>query len=79
MTQIKKKTTSKILSLLLCGKHPQIKKYAGKYVFVLGKDIVLMKEGEEAWRDFERLKRKHGEPPTLVFVPRPDISYILIL
>lgn len=79
MVQTKKKTTSKILSLLLCGRHPQIKKYAGKYVFVSGEDIILMREGEEAWRDFARLERKHGQPPTLVFVPRPDISYILIL
>lgn len=71
-------STEKVLTLLLSGKHPRIKKYAGKHVFVAGDEVVLMKKGEEAWKDFERLKAKHYKPPTLIFVPRPDISYILI-
>ena len=71
-------STKRVLTLLLSGKHPKIKKYAGKYVFVAGDEVVLMKKGEEAWKDFERLKEKYDKPPTLVFVPRPDITYILI-
>jgi hypothetical protein len=74
----KQLSTEKALALLLSGKHPKIKKYAGKHVFVVGDEIVLMKKGEEAWKDFETLTKKYGQPPTLIFVPRPDITYILV-
>jgi hypothetical protein len=55
------------LNLLLSGKHPQIKKYAGKYVFVGGSEVVPMKEGEGAWKDFETLEKKYHHPPHLNF------------
>lgn len=39
--------------------------------------IVPLKEGKESIEQLEELERKYGEAPTLVFVPRTDISYIL--
>lgn len=67
------------LNLLFSGKHPQAKKYAGKHVMVIEKEVVPLKEGKEALEDMKKLEKKYGRMPTLVFVPRPDISYILIL
>lgn len=75
----KEKTTQKNLTLLLSGKHPQAKKYAGKHVFVIEDKIITLKEGKEALKDLNKLEKKYGTTPTLVFVPRQDISYILIL
>lgn len=69
----------KILSLLLSGKHPKAKKYAGHHVLVVQDQIIPLKEGKEAVEDIERLEKKYGKTPTLVFVPRQDISYILVL
>lgn len=76
---MKKQSSEKIIGLLLSGKHPQAKKYAGHHVLVIGDQIVLLKEGPEAIKDVEYLEEKYGKTPTLVFVPRQDISYILIL
>lgn len=69
----------KVLGLLLSGKHPQAKKYAGHHVLVVQNQIIPLKEGKEAIEDIERLEKKYGKTPTLVFVPRQDISYILVL
>lgn len=74
-----KDQTQMNLTLLLSGKHPQAKKYAGKHVMVIENEVVPLKEGKEALEDMEKLEKKYGRLPTLVFVPRPDISYILIL
>ena len=73
------KSEEKILSLLLSGKHPKAKKYAGHHVLVVKDQIIPLKEGKEATEDIERLEKKYGKTPTIVFVPRQDISYILIL
>jgi len=71
--------TKKTLSLLLSGKTRLAKKYAGKHVLVVKNKVVPLKEKEEdIWRDIQRLKKEYGEMPTLTFVPRRDISYILI-
>lgn len=72
-------TTDKVLTSLLSGKHPLAEKYAGKHVLVVNNKVVPLKEGEAGFEDFLKLKEKYGQPPTLVFIPRPDISYILIL
>jgi cation diffusion facilitator CzcD-associated flavoprotein CzcO len=37
---MEKKLTQKNISLLLSGKHPLIKKFAGKNVMVVGNEIV---------------------------------------
>ena len=74
---MKRSAQGRTLNLLLSGEHPRIKKYAGKHVFVAGAEVAPMKKGLLAWQDFERLKKKYKRPPTLLFVPRPDISYIL--
>lgn len=74
-----KKQTDITLHLLLSGKHPQIKKYAGKHVFVIEKEIVPLKEGERGMKDFKMLKEKYGKAPTLVFVPQPGATYILLV
>lgn len=75
----KKDRTQLNLTLLLSGKHPQAQKYAGKHVMVIENEITPLKEGKEALEDMQKLEKKYGRLPTLVFVPRPDISYILIL
>lgn len=72
-------STQKNLSLLLSGKHSLSKKYAGKHVLVIGDKIIPLKEGKAALSDIEKLEKKYGEAPTIVFVPRPDISYILFI
>lgn len=76
---MKKQSEEKNLSLLLSGKHPKARKYAGHHVFVIENEIIPLKEGEEAIEDLERLEKKYGKTPTLVFVPRQDVSYILFL
>ncbi len=73
----RKTSTQKNLNLLLSGKHPQTKKYEGKHVMVVKDKVVPLKEGKESIEQFKNLEEKHGEAPTLVFVPRTDISYIL--
>lgn len=75
----KKSLTQKTLSLLLSGKIKAYKKYAGKHVLVVEKEIIPLKKGEAGWKDFLRLKKKYNQPPVLIFVPRPDISYILLI
>ena len=71
--------TEKILTSILSGKHPLAKKYAGKHVLVVKNHIALLKDGKEGRREIEKLKKKFGELPIIVFVPRPEISYILVL
>ena len=73
---MKRQTEEKILNLLLSGKHPKAKKYAGHHVLVVENQIIPLKEGTEAIKDIDRLEKKYGKTPTLVFVPRHDISYI---
>lgn len=77
MARTRKLTSKKTLALLLSGKHPETGKYAGKHVMVVDDTIVPLKEGLKAREEFSRLKKKYGQAPTLTFVPRPDISYIL--
>lgn len=68
--------TQKTLHTLLSGAHPLAKKYGGKQVFVIGSEVVPFKEGESGLDDFKKLKEKYGQPPTLIFVPKPGASYI---
>lgn len=77
--RVKNSTTQKNLNLLLSYKHPKAKKYAGKHVMVIENEIIPLKDRNETIKDMERLEKKYGKMPILVFVPRPDISYILIL
>lgn len=74
-----KDSTEKNLNLLLSGKHRLAKKYAGKHVMVIENEIIPLKENKDMLKDMEKLEKKYGRTPTLVFVPRPNISYILIL
>lgn len=74
-----KKTDQKILNVLLSGKHPLSKKYAGKHVLVIEDQVVPLKKGKGGANDIEKLEKKYGRTPTLIFIPRHDISYILIL
>ena len=73
-----KDLTQKNLTLLLSGRHPQSKKYAGRHVLVIEDKIIPLKEGEKGLKDLEKLEKKYGKTPVLTFVPRLDISYILI-
>jgi hypothetical protein len=76
----KKTTTQTTLSLLLSGKRKAFQKYAGKHVLVVGNRIMPIHEGEENfWKEVEELEKKYGETPTITFVPRKDISYILLV
>ena len=71
--------TEKTLQALLAGSHPLAKKYAGKHVFVIDKEVVVMKKGSKAMADFKSLKTKYHHSPVLTFVPDPGASYILII
>jgi len=71
--------TQKTLTALLSGTHPSIKKYSGRQVFVIDREVVILKRGQKGMADFRRLKAKYGRPPVLIFVPQPGSSYILIL
>lgn len=77
---MKKNLTQINISFLLSGKHPMAKKYAGKHVLVIEDKVFPLKESkEEILIDMEKLAKKYGKPPTVVFIPRRDISYILFL
>ena len=73
------KTTQKTLQALLSGTHPSVNKYAGQQVFVVDKEVVPLKKGKRGLEDFKKLKEKHKQSPTLVFVPKPGATYILIM
>lgn len=75
----RKKITETTISMLLSGKGKQAKNFAGKHVLVVKNKIILMKTGEAFWRDFYSLKKEYEETPITLFVPRSDISYVLIL
>lgn len=70
--------TQKTVHALLSGAHPLAKKYAGKQVFVIEDKIVALREGKKGREDFNRLKEKYGNSPTLMFVPKPGATYILL-
>jgi len=76
---MKKQPEEKILGLLLSGKHPKAKKYAGHHVLIVKNQVFPLKEGEEGIKDIDHLEKKYGKTPTLAFIPRQDISYILLL
>lgn len=77
--KIKSQSEEKTLNLLLSGKHPSAKKYAGHHVLVIKDKVFPLKEGEEAINDIQKLKKKFGTNPVITFVPRRDISYILFV
>lgn len=71
--------TERTLLSLLSGKDKHAKKYAGKHVLVVKNRIIFLKDKEEdIWSDIEKLRSEYGEMPVLTFVPRHDISYILL-
>lgn len=74
-----KKVTQDTLTLLLSGRHRLAKKYEGKHVIVVEDEVVPLRRGKAGIEEIEKLEKKYGKPTTLVFVPRRDISYILIL
>jgi len=65
------------MNLLLSGKHPQYKKFAGHHVLVIEDKVVPLKDGDEGVKDIEKLRKKYGKSPVITFVPRHDITYIL--
>lgn len=68
----------KTLSLLLSGKHPESKKYAGHHVLVVNNKVFPLKDGKEGVEDLQKLRDKYKQDPVITFVPRHDITYILI-
>lgn len=76
---MQKVNEKKTLSLLLSGKHPKAKKLAGRHVLVVDDEIVLFQAGKNGTKEIERLEKKHGKTPTIVFVPKQDTTYILAL
>ncbi len=72
-----KKQTDKTLNLLLSGKHPAIKKYVGKQVFVVKDKILPIKGGKKGLEEFKKLKEKYDESPVATFVPDPRESLSL--
>lgn len=75
---MKRQLLDKTLSLLLSGKHPDAKKYAGHHVLVVKDRIIPLKKGREGIKDIERLEKEYKKTPTIVFVPRQDTSYVLV-
>ncbi len=73
-----KDLTEKTLHSLLSGSHPLAKKYAGKQVFVVDKEIIPIGK-TQSLSDFKQLKIKHGKSPVAVFVPQPEASYMMFL
>lgn len=76
---MKNQPKNRTLNLLLSGKHPKAKKYAGHHVLVVDDKVVPLKDGTSAIDDINQLEKKYGRTPTLIFVPRQDISYILVI
>lgn len=76
---MKNRPEDRTLNLLLSGKHPKAKKYAGHHVLVVGDKVVPLKDGTGVIDDINQLEKKYGRTPTLIFVPRQDISYILVV
>jgi hypothetical protein len=74
-----KKQTEKTMQMLLSGKHPNIKKYAGKQVFVIANKVFPIKAGKKGFEEFKELQEKYGESPVVTFVPRPGATYILFI
>lgn len=74
-----KSRTEKTLQALLSGQHPEVKKYAGKQVFIVDDEVVTLKSGKNSLKDFTKLEKKHGKSPVVVFVPQPGATYILFL
>jgi len=72
-------TTQKTISMLLSGKGAKAKKFAGKHVLVVKDKVVPMRTGDDFWQDFDDLKKEYGETPMTLFVPRHDVSYILLV
>lgn len=75
----KQTETQQLVTLLLSGKHPKTSQYAGKNVLVVKDEIVPVKSGKKVLTDIKRLEKKYHETPTIVFIPKADVSYILIL
>lgn len=75
----KEDLTDKTIQALLSGLHPLSKKFGGKQVFVIEKEIVTIGRGKKALDDFKSLKEKYGKPPVVTFIPEPGTSYILLL
>lgn len=78
-TMKKASQEDKIISLLLSGKHRNAKQYAGRHVLVIENEIVPLKRGISGIKTIEKLEKKYGITPTIVFIPRQDISYILLV
>lgn len=75
---MKSATTEKTIHMLHRGTYPSIKRFAGKHVFVIGNEVVPIKSGKKGLDDFNRLTKKYGESPILVFVEKPGVTYILV-
>lgn len=73
---MKKDIQEETISLLLSGKHPEAKKYVGKHVLAIESEIIPLKKGQGSIKDLDRLEKKYGKTPTIVFVPKPNITYI---
>lgn len=74
----KNKETQQVLTLLLSGRHPKATQFAGKHVLVVKDEIIPLRRGKAGLSDIARLEKKYKETPTIVFIPRSDVSYILI-
>ena len=73
---MKNSSENKTINLLLSGRHAMAKKYAGHHVLIVGDKIMPLKDGQQGVKDIDLLEKRYGKTPTLVFVPRQDVSYI---
>ena len=65
------------IQLLLTGKHPEYEKFAGKHVFVINNKIIPFSASKKAKEKIEKIKKKYKKLPTLLFVPKKEVNYIL--
>jgi len=68
----------KTINILLQGKGSLAKKFAGKHVFVIGDKVFPLKGGKTGAAEVIKLEKKYGAQSTLIFVPKPHATYILI-
>lgn len=66
------------INLLLSGKGEKAKKFAGKHVFVIKDKVFPLRGGKAGAQELIKMEERYGGQATLLFVPEPHTTYILI-
>ena len=65
------------IQLLLTRRHPEYEKYAGKHVFIIEDKIIPFSTSKRMEKKLKELKKRYKKLPTIVFVPKKEVTYIL--